>query len=335
MKIMYINTVFVVLLFTATACVPQKQYQYLQEKNDECKKTKEELFRENEKLRVENTELKSKLEVSEDELNRIKGSEEGNIKDYHTLKTEYNALKKRYDELVKNYDAALNGSDSETRNLLSKLENSQKSLNQREEELNDLSEDLEKEKAEIALLRKELDERNKKLVELEKLIAAKDAQVDEIRQKVSKALIGFEGQGLTVTKKNGKVYVSLEEKLLFPSGSTELNERGKSAIIKLGKVLEVNEDIQITIEGHTDDVPVIPGSKFIDNWDLSVQRANVIIRILLANSDIDPKRLTAAGRGPYVPVDPRKTEDARQKNRRTEIILTPDLDEIFSIIDSN
>ena len=125
----------------------------------------------------------------------------------------------------------------------------------------------------------------------------------------------------------------MEEKLLFGSGSTEVDPRGKTALKKLAAVLEQNPDINITIEGHTDDVPVIPGSKYADNWDLSVLRATSIIRILLDGSTIDPKRLTAAGRGQYQPVDPAKTSEARQKNRRTEIILTPNLDELFQILD--
>ena len=135
-----------------------------------------------------------------------------------------------------------------------------------------------------------------------------------------------------MTRKNGKVYVSLDEQLLFPSGSTDVDPRGKSALKKLAGVLEQNRDINIMIEGHTDDVPIIPGSKFKDNWDLSVSRATAIIRILLDGSSIDPKRLTAAGRGEYFPVDTRKTPDARQKNRRTEIILEPNLDEVFDLI---
>ena len=329
MKLLYTNNIIpVLLLLAAVSCVPQKHYQDLLTRSNECAKEKEKLYNENEKLKVENTELKSRLEVSEENLSRIKGSGEGSIKDYATLKEEYNTMKRRYDELSMNYEAALKGSDSETRNLLSKLNESQKNLTRREEQL-------EKDKAELQVLRKELDERNKKLVELEKILAAKDAQVDAIKQKVSDALMGFEGEGLSVTKKNGRVYVSLEEKLLFPSGSTEVNERGKAALIKLGSVLSANYDIQVTIEGHTDDVPVKPGSAFKDNWDLSVQRATAIIRILLDNSSINPKRLTASGRGPYLPVDTGKSAEARQKNRRTEIILTPDLDEIFSIIDSN
>jgi chemotaxis protein MotB len=157
--------------------------------------------------------------------------------------------------------------------------------------------------------------------------------VNSLKRSVSEALTGFENQGLSVTQKNGKVYVSLDEKLLFPSGSTTVDPKGVAALKKLAGVLEKNPEISINIEGHTDDVPVIPGSNFRDNWDLSVLRATSIVRILLQGSSIDPKRLSVSGRGEFFPVDPSKTAEARQKNRRTEIILSPRLDELFKLIE--
>ncbi|MFW5781215.1 MAG: OmpA/MotB family protein, partial [Bacteroidota bacterium] len=178
-------------------------------------------------------------------------------------------------------------------------------------------------------------ERNARLLELETILARKDSAVNALRNKVAAALIGFENEGLSVDIKNGKVYVSLEEKLLFPSGSTRIDARGINALKKLARVLEENKDINITIEGHTDDVPVIASAAMKDNWDLSVKRATAVVRILLDNSSIDPKRLTASGRGEYMPLDTGKTSEARQKNRRTEIILTPKLDELFQILESN
>jgi chemotaxis protein MotB len=133
--------------------------------------------------------------------------------------------------------------------------------------------------------------------------------------------------------KNGKVYVSLEEKLLFKSASWDIDANGRNALKKLGGVLERNPDIQIMIEGHTDNVPYNPGSgQLKDNWDLSVKRATTIVRELVSGSKIDPKRLTASGRSEYMPVDERNTSDARQKNRRTEIVLTPDLSELYELI---
>jgi chemotaxis protein MotB len=134
--------------------------------------------------------------------------------------------------------------------------------------------------------------------------------------------------------KNGKVYVSLEEKLLFKTASWDIDANGKNALKKLADVLEKNPDIQITIEGHTDNVPYNPGSgQLKDNWDLSVKRATTVVRVLLEGSKIDPKRLTAAGRSEFLPIDSRNASDARQKNRRTEVVLTPDLSALYQLID--
>jgi len=141
--------------------------------------------------------------------------------------------------------------------------------------------------------------------------------------------------GLAVEMKNGKVYVSLDEQLLFKSGSTNVDPKGVSAIKKLAEVLAVNPDINIMVEGHTDDVPYISSSTVKDNWDLSVKRATAIVRILMSNTKIDGNRIIAAGRSKYHPVINSKAPDARKKNRRTEIILTPKLDELFKILEAN
>jgi chemotaxis protein MotB len=152
---------------------------------------------------------------------------------------------------------------------------------------------------------------------------------------VSDALLGFEGKGLTVHMKNGKVYVSMDEKLLFASGKWEVSSDGSSALRDLAKVLMKNPDINVLIEGHTDNVPYTGTGQVKDNWDLSVMRATAIVKILLANSKIDPKRFTTAGRSEYLPVDASNSTAARAKNRRTEIILSPKLDELLQIIGNN
>ncbi|MBK9389679.1 MAG: flagellar motor protein MotB [Bacteroidetes bacterium] len=196
-----------------------------------------------------------------------------------------------------------------------------------------MSESLDSKKASLDELTFELEKRNARLAELEKILDAQKKIVEELKNKVSEALLGFENNGLTVTMKNGKVYISLDEKLLFKSGSYEIDANGRNALRKLAGVLEKNPDIQITIEGHTDNVPYNPGSgQLRDNWDLSVKRATTVVRVLLEGSKIDAKRLTASGRSEYLPVDERNSADARQKNRRTEIILTPDLTELYNLI---
>ncbi|MBN2864006.1 MAG: OmpA family protein, partial [Bacteroidales bacterium] len=181
----------------------------------------------------------------------------------------------------------------------------------------------------------ELEKRNARLVELEKVLDTQKKIAQDLKNKVSAALLGFENNGLTVTQRDGKVYVSLDEKLLFKTASWDIDANGRNALRQLAGVLERNPDIQVTIEGHTDNVPYKPGnSQLDDNWDLSVKRATSVIRVLLQGSKIDPKRLTAAGRSEYLPVDPGNTPDARQKNRRTEIVLTPDLSELYELINN-
>lgn len=324
--------IFILFIIIIQACVPPAYFAEVETERDNCKNEREELFTENEQLTVENTELKADLELAAKEIKRIEQQGLANVEELKILKGRYSQLDNRYSELQQAHNALMSGSDEETRNLMGRLESTQKDVYQREDQLNQMQSKLDKEREELNALQYELQQKNARLIELEEVLKKKDAEAENLKQKLSAALMGFENQGLTITKKNGKVYVSLEEKLLFASGSTEVDPRGKNALKKLATVLEQNKDIRIMIEGHTDDVPVIPGTKFSDNWDLSVQRATAIIRILLEDTSIDPKRLTAAGRGEFLPVDPRKTPEARQKNRRTEIILTPNLDELFELL---
>ena len=172
------------------------------------------------------------------------------------------------------------------------------------------------------------------MAELEAILKSKDDAANELKKKLSDALFNFEGKGLTITQKNGKVYVSMDESLLFASGSIAVEEKGIEALKKVAKVLEQSKDINVLIEGHTDDVAMSGKGEIKDNWDLSVLRATSIVKIISKNSSVDPKRLTAAGCGENFPIDPGKTPEARKKNRRTEIILTPKLDELFKVLET-
>lgn len=180
---------------------------------------------------------------------------------------------------------------------------------------------------------KSLLEKEQKLAELKQILNSKDSAVKALKNSVSNALLGFKDAGLEINIKNGKVYVSLSEQLLFASGRTDVDKKGREAILQLAALLDRQKDINILVEGHTDDVP-IKTEKMQDNWDLSVMRANSIVRILTKEGGLDPKRIMAAGRSQYLPIDPAKTPEARRKNRRTEIILTPKLDELLQIIDN-
>jgi chemotaxis protein MotB len=164
------------------------------------------------------------------------------------------------------------------------------------------------------------------------VIANKEALLSKLKSSLSKALLSFDGKGLTVEQRNGKVYVSMENKLLFKSGSWAVGSEGKLAIKQLAMVLEQNKDISVLIEGHTDDDPYIGDSKLSGNWDLSVKRATAIVSLLLQNKGVMPENITAAGKGEYSPLVPNSSADNRSKNRRIEVILAPKLDEIGKLL---
>jgi len=236
-------------------------------------------------------------------------------------------------ELNLTLEALKKGSEREASKLMMQIEGIQGDLQVREAELQKLSQEMAEKQRNLLAMEQELDKRNRRLIELERIISRQDSAVRSLKNKVSAALVGLENNGLTVTMRQGKVYVSLDEKLLFKSGSIVVDPAGVNALKKLAVILEQNPDISITIEGHTDNVPLTASASMQDNWDLSVKRATSIVRILLQSARIAPDRLTAAGRGEFVPVDAANTPTARQKNRRTEIILMPKLDELFQMLE--
>jgi len=178
--------------------------------------------------------------------------------------------------------------------------------------------------------RQELINQQAKLEHLQALMDKQKKAIEEIRKKMTDALVGFKSNELSVAIKNGKVYVSLQENLLFPSGSAVVNPKGKLALGKLAEVLNQNPDITVDIEGHTDSIPI--RGKYQDNWDLSLARAASIVRILASDYKVDPMRIIASGHSQYDPVQPNSTPEGRALNRRTDIILSPKLDELYKLL---
>ena len=154
-----------------------------------------------------------------------------------------------------------------------------------------------------------------------------------LKQSISKALIGLEGEGLTIEQRNGKVYISLEEDLLFASGKYEVNSGGIAALNKLATALASQKDLEILVEGHTDSIPLSGSGLIKDNWDLSVMRATNVVKVLLKNPSLDPLQLTAAGRAEFIPLATNKTKEGRSANRRIEMILSPNLDDLFKLLE--
>jgi len=309
------NKIFLIsFLFLITSCVSSKKFNELTSNFDSLRE-------QNQTLKVQNTELQGRIGKQVKEIEDLSAKQEENLGNIKSSLENSQRLSRINSELENQLNSLKTGSSEEIARLVEKLQQTQTDLQKREDILKSAQ--------------NELEVRSIRLKELEDALSQKDEAVKELRKKVMDALLGFNNKGLTINEKNGKVYVSLEEQLLFKTGQWEVDPKGQQALSSLSEVLGQNNDINVLVEGHTDDVPMRGTGMVKDNWDLSVMRATAVTRILLRNKAVDPKRITSAGRGEFFPIDEAKTPEARQKNRRTEIILTPRLDEIFRILESN
>jgi chemotaxis protein MotB len=338
----FISIIIGLTILALNACVPAKEFQSLQDKYIKSEEEREKFSTENEALEVKTKELGSKLEVLSKEKDQLVADSLKRSLKLNRLADENQRLATRYAELQEVQQSFIAGSQKETRKVLAQLHATQEELQVKEDALKALDRQLNQRKRSLEDLqlylsdtKRDLDERNAKIQEMEQILSRKDSAVTALRRTVGDALFGFEGKGLSVNLKNGKVYVSLDEQLMFKSGSHTVDANGVKALKQLVTVLEKATDINIIVEGHTDELPFPPRGELLDNWDLSAKRATSIVRILLQGTTINPARVSASGRSQYHPVDPSKTAPARQKNRRTEIILTPKLDELFQLLDSN
>lgn len=311
----------VLTLAIITSCVSPKVYKDLEAKYADLKG-------ENRKLTSENEALLNAKIAAENELKQLQSAYDEAISkrnklqlDYEATKANLDNLKASYDALEKNSSAAIASNVQKNRELLAQLEAKELALaaeNQRLEKL-----------------KKELEDRSNRVAELEKVISDKDAAMTALKDAISRALTDFEGKGLTVEQRDGKVYVSMENKLLFSSGSWAVGSEGRRAVEQLGSVLGDNPDIAVLIEGHTDNVPYQGTGQLSGNWDLSTKRATAIVNILRENNSINPENLTAAGRGEFAPMATNSTSEGRAKNRRIEVVLTPKLDELSKLLNEN
>jgi chemotaxis protein MotB len=190
---------------------------------------------------------------------------------------------------------------------------------------------LEERGRELRATQEELRAKAKRMDDLDSRLRAQTDAMSSLRKKVADALVNFKAEDLTVTERDGKIYVSLSEKLLFASGSAKVDPKGKEALGKLAEVLRTNVDINVMVEGHTDSIP-IKTSRYTDNWDLSTARAVSIVRLLTTTYSVPPERVEAAGRSQFQPIASNSNADDRARNRRTEIILVPKLDELFDLV---
>ncbi len=311
-------TIILLTLFVISSCVSPKVYKELEDKYASLKK-------ENRNLQTEFEDLKKAHNKLNNEYDDLIQSYEAAKSEAAQLTSELEALASKYDNLQNSYDALESNSSAtiaenskKNRELLAQLEAKEQALiaeNQR-----------------LESLKKQIEDREKRINELEGVIASKEASMRNLKEAISRALTDFEGNGLTVEQRDGKVYVSMENKLLFKSGSWAVGAEGRRAVEQLGSVLAQNPDIAILIEGHTDNVPYTGSGQLTGNWDLSTKRATAIVKILRENGSIKPENLTAAGRGEFAPIATNDTAAGKAKNRRIEVILAPKLDELSKLL---
>jgi chemotaxis protein MotB len=251
----------------------------------------------------------------------------------------YKALLARQDSLNRGWsESQLSGGD--LANTVAKLRKDTARLNDRLEDLQEKYTSMDANYAklrnnsssEINKLSDDLKKREQRLKEVEEVLRKRDESTNQLKEKLQQALLGFTKSGLTVEIKNGKVYVSLTDKLLFPSGSIVIDEKGRQALTQLANVLKEQSDINIAVEGHTDTQKIKNLGQIKDNWDLSVLRSTSVVRYLTENEKVDGVRMTATGKGEFQPLGSNATADGRSKNRRIEIVLSPKLDELYDLI---
>ncbi|MCA0430040.1 MAG: OmpA family protein [Bacteroidetes bacterium] len=331
------QTFILILAFVGliSSCVPARK---LEECNAEKTAAQNELAalkKSAQECETKLTELKEQMVKNEKENVGLKRDTSIIGSNYRNLTGKYDKLDQLNQSLMDRLNKLLAGSEKDNSKLSGDLQMTQEQLLKKQDELKLLEAKLLKQQAELDALALALKQREARVNELENIIKQKDQATADLKKKLSDALTAFEGKGLTITQKNGKVYVSMDESLLFASGKTNVQPNGIEALKNVAKVLEQNTDINVMVEGHTDDVPMKGAGEIKDNWDLSVMRATSVTKIMLGASNIDPKRITSAGRGEFFPLDSSKTPEARKKNRRTELILTPKLDELFKILGNN
>jgi len=327
-------SLLIVLLVMLGSCVTSKKYNELNALSDKHLSDRRDV---EEKL--------ANITNERDECLRVK---EKLVNDFNLIKSERNQLltdKKQLESLVEEYKKLNDDLFSSKKSLLDEASSNQKILADKlalkEKELNAISaaqevldEKLQAREAQLVLLEEENQAQSNRIKELEDRLKEKDLALQNLKTNISDALKGFSSDEISVEEKNGNLYVSLSEKLLFSSGSFAIDIKGKDAISKLGQVLSNQTDFNIVVEGHTDNDPFNGSGVLIDNWDLSVKRATSVVRILTQNGGVLPENVSASGRGEFIPLNENSNPIEKAKNRRTEIVLKPNLDRIMNLLNN-
>lgn len=311
MKRVWILYCLLALGILPSCVVSKKKYDQLEAQRKHTLGLLDDSRRENAQLKQELTAFKTTVDSLQDAMGALNLENSNQADEIKRLKSQVSKLREQntqlsdeFSRLDQNHQQLKNQSTKEIRELISKLE----------------------------LMESDLALRERRLKEIESQMHEQDSIMQAIRKSIEDALFGFKDAGLSVEVRNGKVYVSLSNKLMFSSGSTQLDSRGKGALKELAKVLNQQSDLSILVEGHTDNVPVTNLGALKDNWDLSVMRSTEVVRYLTEKEKVDAKRITASGKGEYMPVADNSTVEEKAKNRRTEIILTPKLSELYQLL---
>ena len=316
--------------FFFQGCVPARKFEEISEKQEVCAGELKTLKTLKTELQTENTELESVNQQLKELTSRL-------IKDTTILGKSLRMKEKQYDKIdllnkriQDQLEMLQKGQSIEKQRLMADLEKRKSDLLILEDQQRAFEIELNNKKQQLEDMSIELQKREQRVNELEEIIANKDAIVRGLKEKVANALLGFRDKGLSVIEKDGKVYISMDAKLLFASGSTKVDSEGIKALKELAKVLEDQKDLEILVEGHTDTDKMRSNSHPVDNWELSVLRATSVVKIMLENSKMDPTTVSASGRSQFIPIDIKN----KAKNRRIEVVLIPKLDELFEIINN-
>ena len=318
-----ISLLLVVIVLVCQACVPTKQFKDLERTSQNERAALREQIK---NVEAANKEQASKITSLNKRINVLSQDSARMSEELWNKSLELDKLMRQHEALQKENEYLSSGMNSTSKKLLQDFQDLQNQLLEREDLIGERENQLLKSQ-------KEIEARNLKIEELNNILAQQSKELKNLKSEVINALKSYDGQGINIVEKDGKIFVSMDESLLFMSGSYNVAPEGKKAIEKLGNVLAQNPDINILIEGHTDNVPYNGTGQLKDNWDLSVMRATSVVKILLENKKISPARLTATGHGEHQTITNNSSSDARAKNRRTEIVLAPNLQKLFELLE--
>lgn len=328
------SLLYILLVITLLAsCVTPKIHNTLIEEHE---KVKQSLTNEEKKNLIFQTNLEeseSKIKRLTQNIDRLKNDSAKNSEALSSVRSKYKSLSESYDLLASKNSRFMSNKAKEIKNLLEQLEQAENEIFTKEDQLNKVLKSLKVKEDELKIAQENLKQRSIRVSELEEIINKKDSLVSALKKSISRALTGLEGEGLTIEQRNGKVYISLEEDLLFASGRYNINQNGISALNKLSNALENQQNLEILVEGHTDSIPLNGKGAIKDNWDLSVKRATSVVKVLLTNSNLLSSQFTAAGRAEFYPIASNATKEGRSANRRIEMILSPNLDDLYELLD--